>query len=304
MNSVLRLALISLGMLPGFTRASDFFSFGGATWNQNYSPNSVSYLGEGKNLGGAVFSEALPQEVTRSVDFPDKAKNFNSRLTLGFLESDESLGARALNIPLYNDGSMMRHGVSLGWRGNLMIPNLNGPEFVIYESGEGVEGERESRGPELFMFRVRNVATQKWTPWYHKGTKDFQLYGKRTTAGTYVTTFDLSELGLAAGDAVDQVQIANMVRSDTITGQSVPYAGKVLFTNPNKLGVPPRPLVPFIGSYEQNQLYGPDLLYVACLQRPMPSPFASNDKRPELSSPQKNSLLTKHVLRKLLFCWL
>ena len=63
----------------------------------------------------------------------------------------------------------MRHGVSLGWRGNLMIPNLNGPEFVIYESGEGMEGERESRGPELFMFRVRNVATQKWTPWYHYG---------------------------------------------------------------------------------------------------------------------------------------
>ena len=25
--------------------------------------------------------------------------------------------------------------------GNQMIPNLNGPEFVIYESGEGVEGE-------------------------------------------------------------------------------------------------------------------------------------------------------------------
>ena len=63
--------------------------------------------------------------------------------------------------------------------------------------------------------------------------------------------------------------------------------GKCFLPIPNKLGVPPRPLVPFIGSYEQNLLYGPDLLYVACLQRPMPSPFASNDRRPELSSPQK-----------------
>ena len=50
------------------------------------------------------------------------------------------------------------------------------------------------------------------------------------------------ELGLVAGDAVDQFQIANMVRSDTITGQSIPFAGNVLFTNPDKLGVPPRPL--------------------------------------------------------------
>ena len=47
--------------------------------------------------------------------------------------------ATGFEYPLYNDGSMMRHGVSLGWRGNQMIPNLNGPEFVIYESGEGVK---------------------------------------------------------------------------------------------------------------------------------------------------------------------
>ena len=118
-----------------------------------------------------------------------------------------------------------------------------------------------------------------------RGLKIFS-YGKRTTAGTYITKFDLSELGLAAGDAVDQVQIANMVRSDTITGQSVPYAGKY-FYQPQQTWCSSTSISSFIGSYEQNQLYGPDLLYVACLQRPMPSPFASNNKRPELSSPQK-----------------
>ena len=126
----------------------------------------------------------------------------------------------------------MRHGVSLGWRGNLMIPNLNGPEFVIYESGGGVEGERESRGPELSCSGSATWPPKSGLHGITRGLKIFSCTVSVPQLALMLLLFDLSELGLAAGDAVDQVQIANMVRSDTITGQSVPYAVKVLFTNP------------------------------------------------------------------------
>ena len=63
MNSVLRLALISLGMLPGFTRATDFFHLV-EQLGTRITVLTPSVTWEGKNLGGAVFSEALPQEVT------------------------------------------------------------------------------------------------------------------------------------------------------------------------------------------------------------------------------------------------
>jgi len=207
------------------------------------------------------------------VDFPKTDKGFDPRLSIGYLDGSGS-GARALNLPLYNEGSMMRHGVSLSWSGNRMGANLQGPEFLVFESGEGVDGGKDSRGPELFMVRVRKAATQQWTPWFHKGTNLFQVYSKRTAAGAYVTAFDLAELGLSFGDSVDRLEIANMVRSDMIGGSKVPFAGPVIFNNRDRLGVRPRPRVPFVGSYEQNLLYSPDLLYVAFLQKPLANNFA------------------------------
>jgi hypothetical protein len=273
MNASLRLAVTIAACIPICPTGADVFSFGGHTWDQNHTPDRLSFIGEGQTLGGAIFSEGLPQEVTRSVDFPNTDKGFNPRLSIGYLDGSGS-GARALNLPLYNEGSMMRHGVSLSWSGNRMGANLQGPEFLVFESGEGVGGDKDSRGPELFMVRVRRAATQQWTPWFHKGTNLFQAYSKRTAAGAYVTAFDLTELGLSFGDSVDRLEIANMVRSDMIGGSKVPFAGPVIFNNRDRLGVRPRPSVSFVGSYEQNLLYSPDLLYVAFLQKPLANNFA------------------------------
>ena len=97
------------------------------------------------------------------------------------------------------------------------------------------------------MIRARHAITHRWTDWYHKSSRIFAPYGKVTSAGAYVVSFDLDELGLVAGDAVDRLELANMVRSDSITGPSIPFAGNVLFTNPEGRGVTPRPAVPFIG---------------------------------------------------------
>ena len=273
MKASLRLAVTIVACIPICPTGADVFSFGGHTWDQTHTPDRVSFIGEGQTLGGAIFSEGLPQEVTRSVDFPKTDKGFDPRLSIGYLDGSGS-GARALNLPLYNEGSMMRHGVSLSWSGNRMGANLQGPEFLVFESGEGIDGGKDSRGPELFMVRVRKAATQQWTPWFHKGTNLFQAYSKRTASGAYVTAFDLAELGLSFGDSVDRLEIANMVRSDMIGGSKVPFAGPVIFNNRDRLGVRPRPLVSFVGSYEQNLLYSPDLLYVAFLQKPLANNFA------------------------------
>lgn len=287
MNFKPRNCLLVLCLLPIVVSGGDVFSFGGIVWDQKHTPDITSYLGEGKTHGGAIFSDGLPLEVTRTVNFPDKDEGFEPQLSLGFISDGSSAGPRALNLPMNNDGSIVRHGVSLGWSGNRIVPNLSGPEFVIYESGEGVSGEKDSRGPELFMLRVRNAATKDWTTWYHKGTKLFHPYSKISAAGAYATAFDLDELGLSLGDSVDRLEIANMVRSDSITGPSIPYAGKVLFSDQQKMGVRPRPMTPFIASYEHNLLYGPDLLYVACLQKTIISPFALSETHSSVSAPQK-----------------
>ena len=303
MNFKPRNCLLVLCLLPIVVSGADVFSFGGIVWDQKHTPDITSYLGEGKTHGGAIFSDGLPLEVTRTVNFPDKDEGFEPQLSLGFISDGSSAGPRALNLPMNNDGSIVRHGVSLGWSGNRIVPNLSGPEFVIYESGEGVSGEKDSRGPELFMLRVRNAATKDWTTWYHKGTKLFHPYSKISAAGAYATAFDLDELGLSLGDSVDRLEIANMVRSDSITGPSVPYAGKVLFSDQQKMGVRPRPMTPFIASYEHNLLYGPDLLYVACLQKTIISPFALSEPHSSVSAPQKKILLMKPAQKRWL-CFL
>jgi hypothetical protein len=274
MKASFKLTAIIAVCIPICPAGADIFSFGGQSWDQTHTPDLVSFVGEGQTRGGAVFSEGLPQEVTRSVDFPKTEKGFDPRLSIGYLDGSGS-GARALNLPLYNEGSMMRHGISLSWSGNRMGPNLQGPDFLVFESGEGVDGGKDSRGPELFMVRVRNAATQQWTSWIHKGTNLFQAYNKRTTAGAYITAYDLDEFGLSFGDSVDRIEIANMVRSDMIGGSKVPFMGSVIFNNRDRLGVRPRPRVPFVGSYEQNLLYSPDLLYVAFLQKPLKNQFST-----------------------------
>jgi hypothetical protein len=291
-----RVTAIIAVCIPIFPALADIFSFGGHSWDQTYTPDVLSFVGDGQTLGGAVFSEGLPQEVTRSVDFPKTEKGFDPRRSIGYLDGSGS-GARALNLPLYNEGSMMRHGISLSWSGNRMGPNLQGPDFLIFESGEGVDGGKDSRGPELFMVRVRNAATQQWTPWIHQGTNVFQAYNKRTAAGAYITAYDLDEFGLSFGDSVDRLEIANMVRSDMIVGSKVPFAGPVIFNNRDRLGVRPRPRVPFVGSYEQNLLYSPDLLYVAFLQKPLKNQFSpSGEIEEKIASSPKKTLSSEETL--------
>ena len=135
MKALLRLAVAIAACLPLCAAGADVFLFGAYTWDQTRTPDRVSFIGEGQTLGGAIFSEGLPQEVTRSVDFPKTEKGFDPGLSVGYLDGGGS-GARALNLPLYNDGSTMRHGVSLSWSGNRMVPNLRGPEFVVVGRGE------------------------------------------------------------------------------------------------------------------------------------------------------------------------
>ncbi|MBT5691603.1 MAG: hypothetical protein HOI65_10880, partial [Opitutae bacterium] len=296
MKASLTLTAIIAVCIPICSLGADIFSFGGQSWDQTHTPDRISFVGEGQTRGGAVFSEGLPQEVTRSVDFPKIDKGFDPRLSIGYLDGTGS-GARALNLPLFNEGSMMRHGISLSWSENRMGPNLQGPDFLVFESGEGVGGGKDSRGPELFMVRVRNAATQKWTHWIHKGTNVFQAYSKRTAAGAYITAYDLDEFGLSFGDSVDRLEIANMVRSDMIGGSKVPFMGPVIFNNRDRLGVRPRPRVPFVGSYEQNLLYSPDLLYVAFLQKPLKNPFSQSGKVEEkITSIPKKTLSSREAL--------
>ena len=86
MNFKPRNCLLVLCLLPIVVSGADVFSFGGIVWDQKDTPDIASYLGEGKTYGGAIFSDGLPLEVTRTVNFPDKDEGFDPQLSLGFYQ--------------------------------------------------------------------------------------------------------------------------------------------------------------------------------------------------------------------------
>ncbi len=262
---------------------SQYYSFAGYKWNQEHTPDRVEFLGNGEVVGGALFAIGLPSNVTRPVEFPSNWKGFRANLSLGS-EDPARPGPRALNLPLYDDGTSMRHGVTLSWSGNRVLPNMKGEDFVVYESGEGEGSRADKIGPELYMVRVRNAVTSVWSPWYHKGTDRFQIYGKRGSAGAYAAGFDLDDFGVKFGGLIDRIQIANMTRSDRLIGKGVPFRGQVLFVSDDGEGRVPRPVASFLLSYESKLLYGPDLLYVASLHRTFQNPIKRADS--EYQPPQ------------------
>jgi hypothetical protein len=263
------------------------YSFAGYTWDQDNTVDRVEFLGEEKTLGGAYFSPGLPSKVTRGVQFPSSPKGFDPSLAIG--SKDEQLDApRALNLPLHDDGMVARHGVAVSWSNNRAIPNLNGEDFAVFESGEDETGKAESRGPELFMVRVRNGISGAWSPWIHQATGRFQHYKLRGRAGAFATGFELDDFGIRFGGLVDRIEIANMTGSDRIIGEKAPFKGRVVFDAVEGSAIP-KPIVSYLNSYEENHLYGPDILYVAILQKTITNPI-QRDKGayipPKLEDPE------------------
>jgi hypothetical protein len=241
LSCVLALTTTSVAM------AGSTFTVAGYTFDQLNTPNLVA------PLIGPAFSPGNPQDITQSVAFAaasigggglinpaldnEATLLFDAELSLGELAFDngfadqpgggEGTYATALNIPNGNNGSTIRHGIETAWTGNRKLVNLSGDDFAVYESGSNASS------PEGFMVRLR-LEGNILTDWYYQAFDGFQLYLGEAQEGSFVHRFDLSDMGLAPGEKVRAIHIANLIAADTLNGTS---GTRIVHLN-NNIGTP------------------------------------------------------------------
>jgi hypothetical protein len=207
------------------------FTFSGVTFIQESTPDTIGLLGNGANLGGAVFSAGNADRITRSVGFlaqpggnantgftpvagfdPSLSLGRQANAQLGLTQSDGSacLFACAVNLPKNNAGGTVRHGLEVSWSGGRTLGNGAGGDFALFESGSNLNS------PEHLMVRVRKT-DGTFSDWRFESNDGYQVYTNAppTAEGAFATLFDLTSFGLGAGDEIDLIQIATILTGDT-----------------------------------------------------------------------------------------
>ncbi|MGE0608365.1 MAG: beta strand repeat-containing protein, partial [Pirellulales bacterium] len=212
------------------TTADPRFQFAGFTFDESGTPDKVEVL-QGVLPGGdgVVITAGLEANpFTAPVNFPlAPTGGFNPDLTIGRLLGSDP-GARAVNLPAGDNGTVIRSGIELSW----LIPanrltNEAGLDFVIYESSSNVDS------PDAFMVQVRDAATGTWSRWRYETHDSREAYvgNPANGAGAFATAFDLAdfvEAGSPTFATVDMIRIVSMTAGDRIDGpgaESSPGSG-------------------------------------------------------------------------------
>lgn len=270
--------------------AADVFSFAGLLFNQTNTPNQARLLGNNQVLGGAIFSPGLPTAVTSGqASFPG-SPGFDTTLTLATL-TGLGTGVRSVNLPNGPSGVATRHGIEVWWSGGFGLPNLGGPDFVVYESASS------STGVEGVLARVHLDPHNRWSDWFYFVPYNYQM--SDPGAYIYAYTFDLSEMEIASAAVIDRIQIANLTQSDRIAGTGTAVGnnlvgqGKVLFDDSNNV-------LPDAGNFAASRIFDtgsldPDPLYLAALQNTVPLPPRFRFIRPQAGRMDLNVFTSKGV---------
>ena len=261
------------------------FTFAGFTFEQDYTPDKLALLGNGVNLGGAVFSAGNVTTITQSVAFVAASvgpggvitpqPGFDPSLTLGrqanaqhgLVQTDSTscVYGCAINMPAGNNATTpRRHGIEVSWADGRQLVNGAGDDFVIYESSTGTAVS----GREAYMVRLA-LADGSYTAWRYEFADSAQAY-LGSSDGAQATAFDLSTFGIADGGLIAAIQIATMLAGDRVDG-----AG---FGNVNFSGVGNAPLLQLGGAGFASSALDPDPVYVGILGTvvaPVPVPAAA-----------------------------
>ena len=259
------------------TLAAPLFRFAGFTFDQTDTPDLAAALAGTPAGSMGVTLTTTPGPATGAVNFPESAAGFTTALSVGRLLNPALTGARALNLPLGNNGTTARAGIELTWSVGRTLSNQPGRDFVFYESAD------DAGGPDGAMVQVR-VAGGAWTRWFYRPAEAFATY-TGSTVGAFVTSFDLSDFGLGAGVAIDAIRYVNLTAADRIDGpgvERVPGSGALVgqgFVLPGDNGATssvrpdPGPLALF--SFYGSATFDPDPLYVGVLH-PLAGPAVSS----------------------------
>lgn len=233
------------------------FTFAGFTFDQANTPDTIlTLIG---NVQGAVVTD-VPYDVAGNVagGFPTNPTGFDTSLTVGRLLFPSATGSRAVNLPADNNGTLKRSGFELSWSGGGKLSNETGDDFVVFEAASN------ATSPEGFLVQAYDLGAEAWTPWYYEPADSFQLYNGDATEGAMATGFDLSDLGVAPGVAVDRIRLVNATDEDRTVDASGRGAVIPEDNGATSTWTPdPGPLASY-GLYGAGSL-DPDPLYVAAL---------------------------------------
>ncbi|AMV19036.1 beta strand repeat-containing protein [Planctomyces sp. SH-PL14] len=139
---------------------------------------------------------------------------FDGTLSVGNLSTQSTTPtttSRLLNMPGGNQGNSDRSVIQLTWSGGQTLANETGVDFVVYESGStGV--------PEGMMVQVHSTTSTEnngWSEWIYIPASDFSASGQ-----AFLTAYDLSDFGLADGETIDAIRIANLIDADRMEDSS------------------------------------------------------------------------------------
>lgn len=105
-----------------------------------------------------------------------------------------------------------RSTLELTWNAGLGPINQAGDDFVVYENGF-------ARVPEDYAVAVRSAATGQFTPFRYEFFDNYDetvVNGPADGTGLFATAFDLSNFGLATGEAIDAIRIVSLLNTDTV----------------------------------------------------------------------------------------
>lgn len=239
MKAIIAAAAVAAVALAGGAAEAAQFTFASFTFELDDTPDTLGLIGDGATIGGAPFTSGDVNTITRSVGFNSVsgtanigfvgAPGFDPSLTLG-RQANAQLGVTqsdgtsclfgcAINMPGGNNGTVNRHGVEASWANGAGLANGVGDDFVIYESMSS------STGFEGFMVRLGD-ANGLFSDWRFEAADSFQNYSDKPAngEGASATAFDILDFGFSGADPIVVIQIANLMKLDTIGPD-----GEVLF---------------------------------------------------------------------------
>jgi parallel beta-helix repeat protein len=176
---------------------SDNYSVGGLTWDSNNAVKSASII---SGQPGTTVSSFLTQ-------FLDNAGQPVADQTVGNLLFDQANGSVTVG------SNTAPAAILLDW-GGLGLTNQAGDDFVIYENG--IVG-----APEAFGVGVVSATTGQISGYRYESANSFDdanVGAPNDGQGVFATGFDLSDFGIAPGEAIDSIVIANLLPSDRVSG--------------------------------------------------------------------------------------
>ncbi|MFT4561907.1 MAG: hypothetical protein ACI9BW_001649 [Gammaproteobacteria bacterium] len=111
--------------------------------------------------------------------------------------------------------------ISTRWADGIGLRNDSGNDLAIFEKATS----------EAYAIRVREHATKVWTRWY------YQIFNQTDAVQfTTPTVYDLTDLGIASGAVIDEVEIRNLRPEDTVASSIYDLDEFGAFSGLNALG--------------------------------------------------------------------